>query len=47
METLTCDLCGQKTHDDHSEVFDLYYGDGVTQERHCFDCDPPDEGWDK
>lgn len=43
METLTCDLCGQVTHDDQSEVFDLFFGDGMKQERHCYDCDPPDE----
>lgn len=44
METLTCYLCGNKTHNDESKVFDLYYGDGLTQERHCHECDPPDEG---
>lgn len=43
METLTCDICGRITHDDNSEVFEVYYGDGMTQERHCFDCDPADE----
>lgn len=43
IEELTCDLCGQRTHDDESEVFEVYYGDGMTLERHCFTCDPADE----
>jgi len=43
MNKLICDLCGQETHDDSSDVFDIFYGDGMTQERHCFDCDPADE----
>lgn len=43
METMTCDLCGCETHDDFSGVFEVYYGDGMTHERHCFDCDPADE----
>jgi hypothetical protein len=42
-EKLICAICGQETHDDFSEVFDVFYGDGMTQERHCFDCDPADE----
>jgi hypothetical protein len=42
METLTCDLCGCQTHDDTSEVFEVYSVGGVALERHCFDCDPAD-----
>lgn len=43
MDKLICDICGQETHDDQSEMFDLFYGEGVTQERHCHKCDPPDD----
>mgnify|MGYP006272037305 CR=1 FL=1 len=43
LDKLICEICRQETHDDNSEVFEVYYGDGMTQERHCFDCDPPDE----
>jgi hypothetical protein len=43
-QQMICDLCGKKTHDDQSEVFLSFFSkDGVTQQRHCFDCDPPDE----
>lgn len=43
MDTLICDLCGQETHDDNSDVFDIYHPTKVVTERHCFDCDPADE----
>jgi hypothetical protein len=43
MEKLICDICGDETTDDNSEVFETYYGDGMKLERHCFDCDPADE----
>jgi len=39
---VTCDLCGEETHDDTSELFDVFTLTGTTQERHCFDCDPPE-----
>lgn len=40
---MICTMCGSETHDDFSEVFDIFYNDGIKQERHCFDCDPPDD----
>ena len=43
VDKLICAICHGETHDDFSEVFDVFYGDGMTQERHCFDCDPADE----
>jgi len=39
MDTLTCDLCGDHTEEKTSKVYDLYYGEGLTHERHCDDCD--------
>ena len=47
MEELVCDICGMKTHDDVAHTVEVYYGDGMKLERHCFYCDPPDdEDWD-
>lgn len=42
-ETLTCDRCGQRTHDDTSEVWEVMTLRGITLERQCFTCTPPDE----
>lgn len=41
-ELMICFVCGEETHDDTSALFDVFTLTGVTQERHCFDCDPPD-----
>lgn len=35
-DTLTCNQCGQDTHDDTSEVWSSFG-------RVCYDCAPPDE----
>lgn len=44
-EQLICDLCGEETHGDTSEMFTVLTNNGTRTERHCFDCDPPDEDY--
>ena len=41
-EMMICFMCGEETHDDTSTLFDVFTLSGVTQERRCFDCDPPE-----
>ena len=41
--TLTCDECGEPTHDDQSAVWVSMTIAGSEERTVCFDCCPPDE----
>jgi hypothetical protein len=43
MEKIICDICGGKTSSDSIRTIEVYYGDGMKLENHCFYCNPPEE----